>query len=395
MTEAPAYPRSRTCPYHPSPDYDPLRDGAPMHRVRLYHGGTAWVITRYDVARNLLADRRLSSDREDPGFPVTMPRFEAFRRFPRRTLIGMDPPEHGRFRRMLISEFTVKRIKAMRPEIEEVVHGFLDDMVAAGPPVDLVRSYALPIPSMMICRMLGVPYEDHGFFQGASRRLLGSQSADDTLAARQELEDYLTGLVDSGGYRPGLIQRLVAGPFADGEMDIKDLVSVGTLLLVAGHETTASMTSLGVFTLLEHPDQLAMLRAEPETMVMAVEELLRFLSIADIAGARVATADIDVEGQTIRAGEGVIVDNSISNRDPKIFTDPDILDVRRSARKHVAFGYGVHQCLGQNLARAELEIALTALFDRLPGLRLAVPAEELRLRPAGTIQGLDELPITW
>lgn len=395
VTDAPAFPRSRTCPYHPSPDYDELRDGAPLHRVRLYSGRTVWVVTRYDVARRMLADQRLSINRKDPGFPVTLPQFEAFRRFPRRVLSGMDAPEHGRYRRMLIGEFTGKRIKAMRPEIEQVVRGFLDGMIAAGPPADLVSSFSSPVPSMIICRMLGVPYEDHDFFQDASRRLINVQSPDEAVAARAELEGYIAGLADSRGYRPGLIQRLVDGPLAEGEIDHEDLVELSLQLLLGGHESTASMTSLGVVTLLEHPGQLAVLRTEPEAMVTAVEELLRFLSIADISGARVAKADIEVEGLTIRAGEGVLVDISINNRDGATFTDPDTLDVRRPARNHLAFGYGIHQCIGQHLARAELQIALTALFDRLPGLRLAVPAEKLRLRPTGTIHGLYELPVTW
>lgn len=395
VADVPAFPRPRTCPYHPSPDYDELRDGAPLHRVRLYSGRTVWLVTRYDVARKMLADDRLSINRMDPNFPVTLPQFEAFRRFRRRTLVGMDPPEHGRYRRMLIGEFTVKRIKALRPEIEQVVHGFLDDMIAAGPPADLVSAFAIPVPSMVISRMLGVPYEDHDFFQDASRRMINAQSSDDAVAARGELEGFIANLADSGSYRPGLIQRLVEGPLAEGEMDHEDLVSLGLLLLLAGHESTASMIALGVVTLLEHPDQLAVLRAEPEAIETAVEELLRFLSIADLSGARVAKADIEIEGETIRAGEGVLVDISINNRDATTFTDPDTLDVRRSARNHLAFGYGVHQCLGQNLARAEMEIALTALFDRLPGLRLAVPVEQLRLRPSGTIHGVDELPVTW
>lgn len=396
VADAPAFPRPRACPYHPSPDYDQLRDGAPLHRVRLYSGRTVWVVTRYDVARRMLADDRLSINRNDPGFPVTLPQFEAFRRFKKRTLVGMDPPEHGHYRRMLIGEFTVKRMNAMRPVIEQAVSGLLDDMIAAGPPADLVSSFSIPVPSMIISRILGVPYEYHDFFQDTSRRMLTAQTSDDAVAARGEMENFIAGLADSRGYEPGLIQRLADGPLAQGEIDHDDLVSLGQLLLLAGHESTASMISLGVVTLLEHPDQLMVLRAEPDVMVTAVEELLRFLSIAELSGARVAKADIEVEeGLTIRAGEGVLVDLSINNRDAATFTDPDTLDVRRSARNHLAFGYGVHQCLGQNLARAEMEIALTALFNRIPSLRLAVPVEELRLRPYGVVHGVEELSVTW
>ncbi|MDL4775361.1 cytochrome P450 [Actinomadura xylanilytica] len=395
----PAYPQARTCPYRLPSGYDHLRDDeAPLTRVRLYDGRTAWVVTHHETARTLLADPRLSSDRLRDGFPVISPRFLALtRRNIRPGLIGMDRPEHGAQRRLLIADFTVRRIKSMRGDIERIVAGFLDEMLAAGPPADLVTAFALPVPSMVICKLLGVPYEDHAFFQGASRRLLQSETADGTAAARDDLADYLRDLIAERERSPGpgLLGRLVMG-LASGEgPDREDLVSLAILLLVAGHETTASMISLSVITLLEHPDQFAALRADPEVMPEAVEELLRYLSIADLAGVRMATGDIEVGGITIRAGEGVIVSNAITNRDGAAFEAPDVFDVHRSARHHLAFGYGVHQCLGQNLARMELQIALTALFDRVPTLRLAVPADTLTLRPASTIQGINELPVTW
>jgi pentalenic acid synthase len=298
---------------------------------------------------------------------------------------------------MLISEFTVKRIKGMRPDIERVVHGFIDDMLAAGPPADLVSRFALPVPSMVICQLLGVPYADHELFQDASRRLLQSTDAAGTIAARDDLAGYLDGLITrlQAEPKPGLLGNLITEQLANGEIDRDELISTALLLLVAGHETTASMTSLSVITLLEHPDQHAALRADPSLIPGAVEELLRYLAIADIAGGRVATTDIEIDGQLIRAGDGVIVTNSIANRDGMVFEDPDTFDVHRSARHHIAFGYGVHQCLGQNLARLELEVILTALFDRIPTLRLAVGVDELTLRPGTTIQGVNELPVTW
>ncbi|MEU2603625.1 cytochrome P450 [Streptomyces albus] len=395
--DAPAFPSNRTCPYHLPDQYDDLRNReGGLQRVTLYDGRQAWLVTKYETARKLLADPRLSSDRRHASFPATSPRLDGFRdREP--AFIGLDPPEHGPKRRMTISEFTVRRIKGMRPDIEEIVHGFLDEMIASGPPADLVGSFALPVPSMVICRLLGVPYADHDFFQDASRRLIQSPDAAGARAARDELDDYLGGLVDSlrGAPAPGLLSTLVTEQLGKGTIDREELVATAILLLVAGHETTASMTSLSVITLLEHPDQYAALRADRSLVPGAVEELLRYLAIADIAGGRFATADIEIDGQCIRAGEGVIVTNSIANRDASVFTDPDTFDVRRQARHHLSFGYGVHQCLGQNLARLELEIILTALFDRLPGLRLAVPVDQLSLRPGTTIQGVDELPVTW
>jgi vitamin D 1,25-hydroxylase len=394
---APAFPDDRTCPYELPTTYRALRDehGA-LQRVTLYDGRQAWVVTRHETARKLLADPRLSADRTRDDFPATSPRFQGIQNN-RKSFISMDPPEHGPKRRMLISEFTVKRIKGMRPDIERIVHGLIDDLLAGGPPADLVSKFALPVPSMVICQLLGVPYADHDSFQDASRRLLQSTDAAGALAAREDLANYLEGLVTrlQAEPGPGLLSSLIADQLANGEIDRNELVATAMLLLVAGHETTASMTSLSVITLLAHPDQHAALRADPSLVPGAVEELLRYLAIADIAGGRLATADIEIDGQLIRAGEGVIVTNSIANRDGSVFADPDAFDVHRSARHHIAFGYGVHQCLGQNLARLELEVILTALFQRVPTLRIAVPIEQLTLRPGTTIQGVNELPVTW
>jgi cytochrome P450 len=394
---APAFPNDRTCPYQLPEGYARLRDEPDaLQRVTLFDGRPAWVVTRHETARKLLADPRLSADRTSEDFPATSSRFVGVRTNAR-SFISMDPPEHGPKRRMLISDFTVKRVKGMRPDIERIVHGFIDDMLAAGPPVDLVSRFALPVPSMVICQLLGVPYADHEFFQDASRRLVQSMDAADSMAARDDLAGYLDELITKlqAEPEPGLLSSLIGEQLANGEIDRRELVSTAMLLLIAGHETTASMTSLSVITLLAHPDQHAALRADPDLVPGAVEELLRYLAIADIAGGRVATADIEIDGQLIRAGEGVIVTNSIANRDGSVFEDPDAFDVHRSARHHIAFGYGVHQCLGQNLARLELEVILKALFDRIPTLRLAVPVEQLTLRPGTTIQGVNELPVTW
>lgn len=393
----PAFPSDRTCPYRLPEQYTRLRDEQDaLRRVRLFDGTQAWVVTKHETARALLADPRLSSDRTHANFPAVSPRFRVFQASTP-AFISLDPPEHGAKRRMLISEFTLKRVKGMRADIERIVHGFIDDMLAAGPPADLVDQFALPVPSMVICRLLGVPYEDHDLFQDASRRLVQSATGEAAIAARGELAAYLDGLITRAQAEPGpgLLSSLVAEQLAHGEIDREELVSSAILLLVAGHETTASMTSLSVITLLEHPDQHAALRADPDLIPGAVEELLRYLAIADIAGGRFAKADIEIDGQVIKRGEGVLVSNSIANRDGSVFAEPDTFDVRRSARQHIAFGYGVHQCLGQNLARLELEVILRGLLERIPTLRLAVPVDRLVLRPGTTIQGVNELPVTW
>ncbi|MGW2911390.1 cytochrome P450 [Streptomyces asoensis] len=391
-----AFPQDRDCPYRPPAAYDPLRDSRPLARVSLYDGRTAWLVTGHEAARDLLSDPRLSSDRTLPGYPATSPRFEALRDR-RAALLNVDDPEHHAQRRLLVSHFTLKRANAMRPAVRRIVHERIDAMLAQGPPVDLVGAFALPVPSTVICELLGVPYADHEFFEEQSRRLLRSRVPREARDARDRLDDYLGALIDRKQAAPrgdGVLDALVHERMREGVVDRGEAVALATILLVAGHETTANMISLGVYTLLRHPERLAELRADPARLPAAVEELMRMLSIAD-GLLRQATEDIDVAGTTIRAGEGVVFATSVINRDESAYPAPDALDWHRPARHHVAFGFGVHQCLGQNLARAELEIALGALLERLPGLRLAVPAEEVRWKPGDTIQGMLELPVAW
>ncbi|MEU8588876.1 cytochrome P450 [Streptomyces sp. NPDC048664] len=395
-TEPVAFPQDRTCPYHPPAAYDPLREERPLSRVTLYDGRDVWVVTGHTTARALLADSRLSSDRNRAAFPMINKRFAAVRDGRRLVLLGVDDPEHHTQRRMLVPSFTLKRATAMRPRIQETVDRLLTTMEAAGPGAELVSAFALPLPSMVICSLLGVPYDDHDFFEEQSRRLLRGPSADDSRDARDKLDGYLGELIDRKRAEPGdgLLDELIQEQLHSGGLDREQLISMATLLLVAGHETTANMISLGTFTLLRHPEQLAELRAAPELMSAAVEELLRFLSIAD-GLVRVATEDIEIGGTVIRADEGVLFSTSVINRDATAFPAPDALDWHRSSRHHVAFGFGIHQCLGQNLARAELEIALSTLFERFPGLRLAAPADQIPFKPGDTIQGMLELPVTW
>ncbi|MEU1852333.1 cytochrome P450 [Streptomyces sp. NPDC019990] len=395
-TTAPvAFPQSRTCPYHPPAAYEPLRTGRPLTRVTLFDGRQAWLVSGHATARALLADPRLSSNRDHPGFPVPTARFAGIRN--RRTaLLGVDDPEHRLQRRMVAGDFTLQRAAGLRPRIQRIVDERLDAMIAGGAPADLVSAFALPVPSMVICALLGVPYADHDFFEAQSRRLLRGPRTADVLDARGRLEGYFGELIDRKQQAPGagLLDDLVRRQLRDGALDREGLIALALILLVAGHETTANMISLGTFTLLQHPERLAELRADPRLMPAAVEELTRVLSIAD-GLLRLAVEDIQVAGTTIRKGDGVVFATSVINRDETVYPEPDTLDWHRSARHHVAFGFGIHQCLGQNLARAELEIALRTLFGRLPTLRLAAPPEDIPFKPGDTIQGMLELPVTW
>ncbi|WP_392675471.1 cytochrome P450 [Streptomyces sp. LN785] len=394
-TETIPFPQDRTCPYHPPTGYRTERQGQPVTPARLFDGRTVWLVTGHAEARALLVDPRLSADRENPAFPVFTERLAsiASRRV---ELLGVDDPEHNTQRRMLIPSFTVKRTAALRPRIQETVDRQLDLMIEQGPPTDLVSAFALPVPSIVICALLGVPYADHEFFESKSRTLLRGPSAEDVEAARDALDDYFRTLIERKRADPGegLLDELIALQLDTGAVDHEELIRLAVILLVAGHETTANMISLGTFTLLQHPDQLALMRASADLMPSAVEELLRFLSIAD-GMSRVATEDIEVGGVTIRSGDGVVLSTSVINRDEAAYPSPDELNLGRTSRNHVAFGFGIHQCLGQNLARAEMEIALRTLFDRLPGLRLAVPADAIPFKPGDTIQGMVELPVAW
>lgn len=396
-TEPVAFPQDRTCPYHPPAAYDPLRAGPALSRITLFDGRPAWLVTGHGAARALLADPRLSTDRTRDGFPAPTARFAAVKN--RRTaLLGVDDPEHRVQRRMMVPSFTLRRATELRPRIQEIVDERIDAMIAQGPPAELVSAFALPVPSTVICALLGVPYTDHDFFEGQSRRLLRGPTAEDVMDARDQLEEYVDELIDHKQKQAepgeGVLDELVHGQLRDGELTRQDVIALAIILLVAGHETTANMISLGTFTLLQHPERLAELRTDPALVPAAVEELMRMLSIAD-GLLRMAVEDIEVAGTTIRAGEGVVFSTSVVNRDEDVYADPDMLDWHRPARHHIAFGFGIHQCLGQNLARAELEIALHTLFDRLPTLRLAAPAEEIPFKPGDTIQGMLELPVTW
>ncbi|GHH63943.1 cytochrome P450 [Streptosporangium violaceochromogenes] len=384
-----------------------MREEAPLVRAAA-PGGNVWLVTRHAEAQQVLCDPRISTDPTTPGHPLARssehPLSEEERRERERLRAGqfidMDPPEHDVYRRMLIPEFSVRRVREMRPGIQEVVDGLIDDMLKQGSPADLVEAFGLAVPSLVICRLLGVPYADRDFFQSRTRRMIGTnvEESEDGMLAAAEMWDYLDGLVAEAEREPAdnLVGRLVATRRKAGALSHDALVGMTFLLLVAGHETTGNMIPLGVHTLLRAPGQLAALRAAPDGWPDAVEELLRYHSIVDwVAFDRVATEDMEIGGQVVRAGEGMFVLGASANRDPRVFDRPDELDLRRGARNHVAFGYGVHQCLGQNLARAELEIAYRTLFERLPGLRVVGDDEELSFKYDNLVFGLHALPVAW
>ncbi|TWV53531.1 cytochrome P450 [Streptomyces misionensis] len=392
---APPFPQDRTCPYQPPEAYTRWRGDRPLTRVTLFDGRPAWLITGHAEGRALLADPRLSSDWGHPVFPVVVRRTEGRGglAFP---LIGVDDPLHARQRRMLIPSFGVKRMNAIRPRLQDLVDRLLDDMLANGPVVDLVSAFALPVPSMAICELLGVPYGDHDFFEECSRDFVGAATSGEADAAFAQLYTYLHGLVAKKQAEPGdgLLDELIARQLEEGGLDHDEVVMIALVLLVAGHETTVNAIALGALTLMQHPEQIDVLLSDPDAVPRAVEELLRFTSVSDYL-VRMATEEIEVGGETVRAGDAVLVSITLMNRDATAYQDPDVFDARRNARHHVGFGHGIHQCLGQNLARAELEIALGSLFARIPGLRPAVPLDQVPIKAGHDAQGPIELPVTW
>jgi cytochrome P450 len=385
-------PLSRSCPFDPPDEYGRLREERPMTRLAFPDGTVGWLMTRHHDVRSLLADDRFSADRARTSAPVRRLTFRPEDRVG--MILSMDPPDHTRYRRMLTRYFTVRRTRDLAPRIEQIVAEHLDGMELSGPPADLVQSFALPIPSLVICELLGVPPDDRPYFQGWTSTVLRMDASEAAArGAQAALRQYMLCLVEAKRARPddGLLSRLIE----DGELDDEELGGVGRFLLIAGHETTANMLALGTYTLLNHPGQLGLLRDRPETIDRAIEELLRYLSIVHLGAPRVANEDVEIAGQLVRAGETVVASIPAANRDPEQFERPDDLDITREYSQHVSFGHGIHQCLGQQLARVEMRIAFPALFDRFPTLRLAVPPEDIPMRDDMFVYGVHSLPVAW
>ncbi|QDQ93021.1 cytochrome P450 [Rhodococcus sp. WB9] len=385
----PAFPFGRTCPFAPNDKYASFSDDN-LQKVD-FKGTPGWLVTGYNNVRAVLADPRMSvrgiddSSRGDDG-EQAVPGF----------FVAMDPPQHDDLRRILAKEFTPRRMAAMRPTIERIANDLIDEILKSTEPVDIVDALALPLPSLVICELLGVPYDKHDFFQERTRAVLAADSTPEQIgAAIGDVMTYLAELVTVKQANPGddLVSLLVKH-IESGDLGVIDVAGMSTLLLMAGHETTGNMIGLGLFALLEHPEQLAELREDPELMPQAVEELLRHL---DIIGSlpRTTTEDIEIDGQRIAKGELLMFSTEAGNRDPSVFDEPDRLDFHRDASRHLTFGHGIHTCLGAPLARVELQAVFSLLLERIPAMRLAVPAADIELKNDARIFGIHKLPVTW
>jgi cytochrome P450 len=392
--EPPTLPTDRRtgCPFDPPVELTGPSD-EPMRRMRYADGHLGWLVTGHAAARAILADPRFSSRYELMHMPVPVEGVSgALPPAPVGDIIGLDAPEHTRYRRLLTGRFTVRRMRQLTRHVERFTAECLDAMEQAGPTADLVEAFAQPVPALMICELLGVPYADRERFRSQVATIFDQTvDAEAKGGAYAELIQYLDELVLAKRAEPtdDLLSELTASDLTD-----EELAGIGGMLLAAGLDTTANMLGLGTFALLSNPDQLAALRADPALAGQAVEELLRYLSVADPL-VRSALEDVEVEGRLIRAGESVTVSVQATNRDPHRFPDPDRLDIHRRATGHLSFGHGIHQCLGQQLARVEMTVAFPALFARFPGLRLAVPPQEVPLRDRANIYGVIRLPVTW
>ena len=386
--------RDPGCPFDPPAEFAALRAEHPIIRWTFPDGHDGWLVTSHELARAVLADNRLSRRAELMHSPLNnatqgqMPPPAEPGMF-----ISMDPPEHARYRHQLIGQFTVRRMRLLTERVTEITSGCLDAMAEHGPGVDLVPTFALPVPAEVISELLGVSDVDLTGFQATVAKLLRADLAPgEAYSVFAELTAFMAELTTRK--RAHLGDDLLSDVIAAGELTDTEITNIALLLLTAGFETTANMLALGTFALLRNPEQLTALRSGAVLTDKAVEELLRYLSIIP-ALVRTALVDVEIGGELVKAGEAIAIDVPVVNRDPAHFADPDTLDLARSAAGHLSFGYGVHQCLGQQLARVEMQVALPALFQRFPDLRLAVAPEDVRLRGDMAIYGVHALPVAW
>nr|AAF85938.1 cytochrome P-450 [Streptomyces clavuligerus]AAK56488.1 cytochrome P450 [Streptomyces clavuligerus] len=396
---APAYPMHRVCPVDPPPQLAGLRSQKAASRVTLWDGSQVWLVTSHAGARAVLGDRRFTAVTSAPGFPMLTRTSQLVRANPESaSFIRMDDPQHSRLRSMLTRDFLARRAEALRPAVRELLDEILGGLVKGERPVDLVAGLTIPVPSRVITLLFGAGDDRREFIEDRSAVLIDRGYTPEQVAkARDELDGYLRELVEERIENPGtdLISRLVIDQVRPGHLRVEEMVPMCRLLLVAGHGTTTSQASLSLLSLLTDPELAGRLTEDPALLPKAVEELLRFHSIVQNGLARAAVEDVQLDDVLIRAGEGVVLSLSAGNRDETVFPDPDRVDVDRDARRHLAFGHGMHQCLGQWLARVELEEILAAVLRWMPGARLAVPFEELDFRHEVSSYGLGALPVTW
>ncbi|MGW2377494.1 MULTISPECIES: cytochrome P450 [Kitasatospora] len=391
----PAFPMPRVHPLDPPPAYRELGAEQPVFKVAVPRGEEVWVVTRHEDVRAVLTDHRLSSDPNTPGYPSYI---SGDTPLPPGFFLNQDEPDHGRLRRLITREFLINAMEAKRPQMQAILDGLLDRLEEQGNSADLVTQLAFPMAATVMCELLDVPYEDAPLFVGLTDTILDRRSTPEQVGqAAGELMAYFDRLVTDREQNPtdDMLGRLAAHQEA-GRIDHAEFVGLAALLLLSGYDTMAQIIGLGTATLLEHPDQLEELKADPSLIPQAIEELLRYLSINHAGLPRAAVEDLEVGGQTIKAGEGLLVMLNAANRDASVFPEPDRFDIHReNSQSHVAFGHGFHKCVGFTMARVELSTVFAGLFSRLPNLKMAKPLTDLPFRHDMVLYGVRELPVTW
>lgn len=394
---APRFPFRRDRQFELPAEYGIARERCPVAPVELWNGQRAWLLTRYEHYCDVLLDERFSGEFAREDFPTVTEARRAIDKL-ERAFVGMDNPRHDHYRRMFTKEFTTRRMLALKPKIEALTDGLLDAMEAAGPPADLMASLAVELPALVMCDLFGSPYEDHTYIAKCAAGRHGmSQSVEAAAQSAKDLVDYCRQLIARKEKNPedDMLSRVIQDQVLPGHLSREELADICSMVLRAGHDTTTNMIALGTVLLLSHPEELEKLVRDPELVEPAVEEMLRFLTPVQFAPRRVALQDVELGGSTIGKGDGVFAVSASANRDPEEFPEPDAFDISRDASHHVAFGYGIHRCLGQQLARIELHVVFSKLFHRFPKLRTVQPIESLPFKYDSQIYGLYELAVEW
>ncbi|MFJ6615726.1 cytochrome P450 [Streptomyces sp. NPDC091289] len=393
MTDAMVKPA--TCPVAPRgwpnpllTEYEQVPEGRPLTQVTMPSGSKAWLVSQHSQIQRLLADNRFSVE-PHPTFPIRFPApqelLDMIARDSKNLLVTMDPPRHTRVRQMALPDFTIRAAEKLRPRMQQLIDQYLDAMEAEGGPTDLVQALALPLPAQVICELAGIPESEREVFTRNAAIMVGtrhSYTMDEKMAANNELMTYFAELVTEKQRNPtdDMLGNFISRAGRTDEFDHHGLTLMTKMLLLAGYEFIVNRIALGTQTLLDHPQQLKALQADPDTLMpQTVNEVLRYFSLVDEIIARVALADVEIDGVTIRAGEGILVLKGLGDRDPAKYTDPDTFDIHRDARDHLSFGFGVHQCLGQHVARLMMELCFTSLFTRFPGLHVVESDEPIEL----------------
>jgi cytochrome P450 len=394
-------PKTRQHPFDPPDGVTEIREKARISRLKFADGHLGWLVTGHHQVREILGSPKFSNDPArqhllDKRVLDDVSDDRTLRKAEPGMFLSQDPPDHTRLRKMLQGQFTVRRMNQLSEWIGKIVDDQLKHLRTLDGKADLVKEFAMPVPSLVICALLGVDYDEKHRFQEDTAKMLSFEvSFKEAMEAVARIREFMRELIARKKANPGG-DDMISDLLATGEPTDEEASNMAMLLLLAGHETTANMLGIGTFTLLQHPDQLKILKDEPEVIDNAVEELMRYLSIIHFGPARTATEDVEIDGHLIKAGDTVLMHLPVANRDPEKFTgNPDELDLRRPASGHVAFGHGIHQCLGQQLARIEMRIGFSRLFQEFPDLRLDVAPEEVPMRSDMGIYGVHSLPVAW